>query len=247
MLLSALLTLSSAAVPDDVVQRVASRKVFFGHQSVGANILEGVAELGQGQLSLAEGRDQALFTRPALVHTLIGKNEAPREKIADFEQALEAVGGAPDIALYKFCYIDFTASTDAEALFAEYLASHQRLKAKYPALTLVHVTVPLTTVQSGLKAWLKQKVQKQAPWGWRENEVRHRFNELMRTRLAGQPLFDLAALESTRADGTAATAELDGKRVPALVPEFSDDGQHLNGLGRRRVAEALLTFLAGLP
>jgi len=247
MLLSALLTLSTASVPDGVVQKVASRKVFFGHQSVGGNILDGVNDVAGGQLTLIEGRAPELFSKPALVHTLIGKNEAPREKIADFEKALDALNGAPDIALYKFCYIDFDASTDADTLFDEYLASHARLKAKYPNVTLVHVTVPLTVVQSGVKAWLKQKLQNQAPWGSRENVVRHRFNTLMRTKLQGQPLFDLAALESTRADGTASTAEVDGKLVPALVPEFSDDGQHLNAAGRRRVAEALLTFLAGLP
>lgn len=247
MLLSALLTLSSASVPDDVVRAVAGRKVFFGHQSVGGNILDGVNDVAPGALTVKEGRAPALFTGPAFVHTLIGKNEAPLEKIADFEAALDALDGAPQVAFFKFCYVDFDANTDAQALFDAYRAAHARLKAKYPRVTLVHVTVPLTTVQSGLKAWLKQKVTAQAPWGARENAVRHRFNTLLRAQYAGEPLFDLAALESTRDDGTPFTVEVEGQPVPALVPAYSDDGQHLNRLGRRRVAEALLTFLARLP
>jgi len=44
-----------------------------------------------------------------------------------------------------------------------------------PAVTFVHVTVPLTIVQTGAKAWLKRRLGK-APWGEQENVVRHRFN-----------------------------------------------------------------------
>lgn len=247
MLLSALLTLSTAAVPEATVQKVASRRVLFGHQSVGGNILDGLADVTGGKLTLREGRTPALFERAGLVHTFIGQNEDPHSKLTDFEAALDATAGKPEIAFFKFCYVDFDAKTNADQLFETYLASTQRLQAKYPAITFVHFTVPLTVVQTGAKAWLKHRVLGRQPWGAQENGVRHRFNTLLRTRLEGQPLFDLAALESTRADGTAQAHELDGQVVPALVPEYSDDGQHLNLVGRRRVAEALLTFLAGLP
>lgn len=242
MLLSALLTLSVTGLADDV-QKLASRRVFFGHQSVGANIVDGVNDVTSGKLPVHEGRTPA----PGLVHTLVGQNESPLSKLADFEAALGTLGGQADIALFKFCYVDFAANTDVEQLFADYLALHQRLRAKYPSITFVHVTVPLTVVPQGPMAWLKKTVSRKEPWGTRENEVRHRFNTLLRERLAGQPLFDLAALEATRPDGTAATWQRDGRTLPMLVAEYSGDGQHLNSVGRRRVAEALLTFLARLP
>lgn len=247
MLLSALLTLSASALPDEVVEKVARRRVFFGHQSVGANILEGVAGLTSGKLIIREGRTADALASPGLVHTFLGQNEAPRTKIADFESALDALGGRVEIAFFKFCYVDFEARTDVEQLFAEYLAAMNRLRAKYPAVTFVHLTVPLTVVPQGAKAWLKKTVTRQAPWGTRENAVRHRFNTLLRTRLEGHPLFDLAALESTHSDGTAVRYQLDGQQLPSLAPEYSDDGQHLNPVGGRQVAAALLTFLAGLP
>lgn len=247
MLLSALLTLSTAAVPEAAVQKVASRRVLFGHQSVGGNILDGLADVSGGKLVVREGRAPSLFEQPGLVHTLIGKNEDPHSKVADFEAALEATGGKPEIAFFKFCYVDFDAKTNAEQLFEAYLASSRRLKARYPNVTFVHVTVPLTVVQTGAKAWLKHQLLGRLPWGAQENEVRNRFNALLRSKLEGEPLFDLAAVESTRPDGSAQSHEVAGRPVPALVAAYSDDGQHLNPVGRRRVAEALLTFLASLP
>lgn len=247
MVLTALLTLSATALADEEVLRVASRRIFFGHQSVGANILDGVNQVAQGKLRIREGRTPALLTTPGFLHARVGQNEAPLSKVKDFEAALDSLGGAVDIAFFKFCYVDFDASTDVDALFTEYLESSRRLEAKYPQVTFVHVTVPLTVVPQGPAAWLKQTVTRKAPWGARENAARHRFNTLLRTRLEGRPLFDLAALESRRADGTAVTYSHEGQSLPALVAEYSDDGQHLNPVGQRRVAEALLTFLARLP
>lgn len=247
MVLSALLTLSATGVAEDVVQQVAAKRIFFGHQSVGSNILAGVNEVTSGRLRIREGRSGALLATPGLLHARIGKNEQPSSKLKDFEAALESLHGAIDIAFFKFCYVDFSASTDVERLFSEYESTFKRLQTKHPKVTFVHVTVPLTVVPSGPAAWLKQAVTRKQPWGARENEARHRFNTLLRTRLAGQPLFDLAALESSRTDGTLKTYAHQGQTLPALVEEYSDDGQHLNHVGQRRVAEALLTFLARLP
>ena len=247
MVLSALLTLTATGLADDIVQQVASRRIFFGHQSVGANILDGVNEVAAGKLRIREGRSSALLASPGFLHARIGQNESPSSKVADFEAALDALGGAVDIAFFKFCYIDFTAQTDVEQLFADYLAALGRLQAKYPKVIFVHVTVPLTVVPQGAAAWLKKTLTQRPPWGANENGARHRFNTLLRTRLAGQPLFDLAALESSRDDGSTQTYAHQGQTLPALISEYSDDGQHLNSVGQRRVAEALLTFLARLP
>ncbi len=243
---SCLFALSASAAPTEALERVATRRILFGHQSVGANLVEGLAALGAAHLVIKEGRDPGAFVTPAFVHTRVGRNEDPASKVADFEAALEAIGGRADIALFKFCYVDFSATTDVDALFGTYVAALQRLHAKYPAVTFVHVTAPLTVVQSGPVAWLKRVLGK-APGGARENAVRHHYNELLRTRLAGEPLFDLAQAEATKADGSLNTVELDGEQVPALVAAWSDDGQHLNGEGRARVARALITRLGSIP
>lgn len=200
MVLTALLTLTATGLAEEVVQQVASRRIFFGHQSVGANILDGVNEVSAGKLRIREGRTSALLASPGFLHARIGQNESSRSKVADFEAALASLGGAVDIAFFKFCSVDFTAQTDVEALLADDLATLHRLEAKHPKVTFVHLTVPLTVVPRG----------------------------------AG-------------ADGSTQTYAHQGQTLPALMNEYSDDGQHLNSVGQRRVAEALLTFLARLP
>jgi lysophospholipase L1-like esterase len=60
-------------------------------------------------------------------------------------------------------------------------------------------------------------------------------------------LFDLALVEATRPDGQRQVVEWKGRAVEAMTPAYTDDGGHLNAEGRRRVASALVTFLAALP
>lgn len=179
---------------------------------------------------------------PGLLERQLGTNEAPLTKIADFEKTLDELGGGVDVAFFKFCYVDFNASTDTDALFTEYEAAMSRLSTKYPKVTFLHVTAPLTVVQGGLKGWAKRTLGSGA-WGERENVKRNAFNERLRAAHPGA-VFDLANIEATRADGKLETYEIDGATTPKLRADFTDDGGHLNSAGRRRVASALLDFLA---
>lgn len=239
-------TATHAAPTADEVAAVAKRRVFFGHQSVGGNILDGVAEVTGGAVRVVSSREASAFDAPGVVHTLVGQNEQPLTKAADFERAMEAVGERADIAFFKLCYVDFDASTDVDAVFEAYRGALTRLKAKYPKVTFVAVTAPLTTVQTGPKAWLKNAFGSGA-WGEKENVKRQAFNEKLREAFRGEPLFDLARLEALRPDGTTQSFTRNGAVVPALVPAYSDDGGHLNEAGRKAVAEALVKFLAALP
>ncbi len=42
-----------------------------------------------------------------LLHTAIGRNEDPGSKCEDFRRVLDQLQGRLDVALFKFCYIDF--------------------------------------------------------------------------------------------------------------------------------------------
>ncbi len=86
-----------------------------------------------------------------------------------------------------------------------------------------------------------------APGGYADNIRREQFNELMRREYTGrEPIFDLAAVESTAPDGARQTFEFQGQRGLALFPPYASDGRHLGEAGRRRVAEELLVLLASL-
>ncbi|RKH51599.1 hypothetical protein D7X55_06220 [Corallococcus sp. AB049A] len=233
------------------LERLTHRRVFFGHQSVGGNILDGVRGLSPSTKApaIVEVKDASTaIAQGTLAHAFVGQNEQPETKIAHFERLLDGgVAKQVDVALMKFCYIDFTSSTDAKALFEKYRTTLAGLKSRHPGVTFVHVTAPLTTVQRGAKAWFNE-LRGRPVFGVGENVSREAFNALMRQTYGGkEPLFDLAALESSQADGSRETYEVNGRAYPAMVPDYSDDGGHLNAAGQARVAPALIAFLAALP
>ena len=59
------------------------------------------------------------------------------------------MGRHVDVALMKFCYVNFTTSADVNALFARYRDTMGALERDFPNATFIHVTMPLTTVSGG--------------------------------------------------------------------------------------------------
>jgi hypothetical protein len=230
------------------LRHVATQRVYFGHQSVGGNILDGVKQLaGEARvpLSIVEAAKVGDLRGPAFGHTPVEENEKPLLKLESFERAMQ--GAAPDVALMKFCYVDIGPDTDVKTLFERYRASADRLRARYPNTTLVHVTAPLTLAQVGAKAALKRLLGK-APAGILDNLRRQEYNDLLRKTYQGrEPIFDLARVESTSPDGKPVSSEWQGKTVPYLAAAYTDDGGHLNDLGKRRAARELLAVLAAIP
>lgn len=231
---------------------LAARRIFFGHQSVGGNIMAGVADLVREQPALAlkiVGLDEAGSpTGGFFAHARIGRNEHPATKTDEFARLLdEGLASRVDIAFHKYCYADILENTDAKAVFQHYQQTMTRLRGAYPRVTFVHVTTPLMAVQSGPKA-LAKKMLGRAPDHYQADFRREQFNELMRREYAGrEPLFDLAAIESTAPDGRQETISFQGTNGRTLFAPYTSDGGHLNEMGRRRVAEELLVLLAQLP
>ena len=232
------------------LERVAHRRIFFGHQSVGGNLLEGVRQLaasaGTG-LRIAGAPNAGAVPPATLGHALVAENGDPLRKLQSFEQAMGTGPAGVDIALMKFCYVDFGPETDAAALFARYRSTVDALQARNPGTTFVHVTTPLTDVQRGPKALLKRLLGR-APYGALENLRREEYNALLRRTYGGkEPVFDLARIESTAPDGTVVTVAWQGRTAPAMTPEYTDDGGHLNAVGRLRAARELVSVLAAVP
>jgi len=223
------------------------RRVFFGHQSVGKNLLDGLTELGvqaAQPLRVVPWKDASTLDTPGIVEVAIGQNENPESKLEHFQRVVnEGVGGRADIAFFKFCYIDFKPNTDVDRLWSRYEKTLRELAEKHPRTRFVHVTVPLTVVQTGAKAWLKTLLGRPV-YGVEENIVRHRFNEKLRAAYGPSGnVFDLAKSESSGHGGALARFEKDGQFIPYLMPAYTDDGEHLNAAGRAKVARELWSFL----
>jgi hypothetical protein len=232
------------------LERIAQRRIFFGHQSVGVNLLDGVKQLAMtaGIPVQVVEVTSASGVKPATIgHAFIARNGDPFQKIQSFEQAMGLQTTGLDVALMKFCYVDINSGTDVKALFARYRASIDALRAKNPGTTFVHVTAPLTVVQGGFKAGLKQLLGR-APNGIMENMRREEYNTLLRQAYQGrEQIFDLARIESTAPNGTAVSVEWKGSFVPVMDSAYTDDGGHLNTVGKLRAARELVSILASIP
>lgn len=230
-------------------ERLSTRRIFFGHQSVGENIISGVRQLasddGSARLRIVEAARPADVDGAALVHASIGRNYEPSSKNEAFLVALAR--SAPDIALYKYCYVDVCATTDVEAMFADYVRTIDEAQAMHPRLEMVHVTVPLTTGRPAgrARAAIKRMLGRAESAEAANNVRRERYNALLRSRYAGRaPIFDLAEIESTRSDGTRSTFMSGSERAYTLAAELTTDGGHLNPAGQRAAALGLLHVLA---
>ncbi len=238
---------SFSEVSDSQWHALAMRRIFFGHQSVGANIIDGVqnvlADHPEIPLQVFAASPVDSSSPPGLYHANVGHNGEPASKISAFGNTVTA--GTPSVALLKFCYVDVEGGRNPDSLFAEYQANIAALKATLPGLTVVHVTMPLTR-KGGYRSTLMARLRGQ-PTTDDLNVIRNRYNALLRQSYAGkEPVFDLARVESTHADGTRSFVTHDGDTVYTLAPEKTPDGGHLNASGQRTAAEAFLAVLASL-
>jgi hypothetical protein len=207
-------------------------RFYFGHQSVGRNILDGVARITRhagSPLAFAESE--------------IGRNGDPASKCNAFRNEIEKRSGNMDIAMMKFCFVDFDAHTNPDDVFAKYSSTNEELRRRYPRLTLMHTTAPLKVSWSGMRKLIKNALGR-TDESLAANAVRSRYNELLRARYRGEPIFDLAAVESTEPDGGRATFTADGRTGYSLASAYSSDGGHLNEAGGDRAARELIRVVA---
>ncbi len=237
------------AVPRAAWDALAGKRIFFGHQSVGQNILDGLRDVRAShpavRLDIRETADPSDFGAPVFAHAFVGENRNPKSKIDEFRKILEGgVGRLADIVFLKLCFVDIDRTTDVDGLFRYYEDAVRGLAGKFPALKIIHVTVPLTNQPAGLKAMVKKALGRY-PGIQEDNIKRNEFNERMRGRY-GSAVFDLAAREATSLGGVKASFSRDGRTYDLLQRAYTGDGGHLNGLGRRIAAVDLLGFLTGL-
>lgn len=229
------------------LQTLSEQRVFFGHHSVGANIMKGVEELerksGSAILKIAHVEAGASLPAASFLEGPVGANRDPRSKFDAFARLLDGeLAGKVDVALMKLCYVDVDRNTDVDRVFGDYVSMIEGLKARHPDVTFVHVTTPLM-VKEG---WSRAKYLVKTVLGVENDNIkRNAYNAKLRARFRGEPIFDLEAVESTRPDGSRETFD-DGAHF-ALVPEYSVMRAYLNEEGRLRVARELVRVLARAP
>ena len=244
--------MSTTAVLEDrslreELHQVARARVFFAHRSVGAGLVDGIVRLSGEVMPVAEVTGD--LPEGVFGHATLGPNGDPVAKLRDLERMLAGgIGRAARVVLFKLCYADFDARTDATQVFHAYERTIGSVRAAYPRTVFVHMTVPLVAVERGVSATAAlRSLLGRTPASLEENGRREEFNDLLRRAYGhSEPMFDLALAESTTPSGARELHELHGRTIAALAPQYTDDGGHLNAVASLAIARQLISAIAPL-
>lgn len=242
-----LLVMDNKELKEDL-KVLGEERVFFGHQSVGNNILEGLGEIikenPETRFNVLNWTDSLPLTQNFFIGGFIGENLNPRSKFDDYARMVEKLSHANlSIALMKLCFLDVTQQADVDQIFSEYVSTIEFLKQKYPSITFVHVTVPLTA-EADIVRRIYRSLRGRTINHVADNGARERYNEKLRRRFASEPIFDLAVVESTHPNGIREGRHAASGEYFSLVKEYASDEGHLNEYGRKIIARELVRTLA---
>jgi hypothetical protein len=242
----------ASATPDQL-ERLARLRIFFGHQSVGGNILGATPDVfaaaGVAAPEIVES-EKAVASGPLILHSYIGRNGDPLGKLAEFDRIIRSgVGDSVDVAVFKFCYVDVHEGDDIDALFAAYRDTLAALERDYPDVTFLYLTVPLTTEFGGpferAKRRVKDLLGRENIFVPAHNVAREELNALIRAEFGDSGrFFDIAAVQSTGADGNRQVRSHGGSVYFAMEDVLASDPGHLNSGGGAIVASAFLATVA---
>ncbi len=223
-------------------------KIYFGHRSVGTNILKGLehinSKIDNSKSNIIDVEEALKEADSFFSHSLIGENGKPKTKCDDFAEMInDKIGKTVDIALFKFCYADFTKTSNVKPEFDYYKKMYNELTKNHPDIKFIHVTVPLKSGSTGIKKFIKRLLNKD-DWSDAGNIKRNEFNELLLQEYKQDEIFDLAKVQSTYQDGSRESFEKNGQTYYALISDFTTDGGHLNKKGGIFVAKELISFLS---
>jgi hypothetical protein len=225
VLCSLLIGCSQQETPMETNIKPLTKTVLFGHQSVGANILDGIRDISPESIE-------------KIKDVYIGQNRDPMSKIRDFEQQVKANNDV-DVAMMKLCFVDIPNYFLPYEILEVYAATVSRLERQYPNIKFIHVTVPLTVYDSSLVNQIKTSIKKvlgRPTYDFDANKTRKEFNVLLRKYYPFDTVFDLAAIESDN-------ERYQENGAPALNRGYTYDSGHLNEKGRQVVAKELVQYL----
>lgn len=222
-----------------------TKTYFFGHQSVGDDLMDGI-QLNDSQVVVKGVQlSDTILQGGIFYHAKIGENRNPRLKVDEFCEFVTQNAHSLSVAGMKFCYVDITSSTNVDSLFAYYQQKMRELKQASPHVRLFHVTVPLRSVKDDFKSRLKELLLNK-DYGKKDNVAREQFNQLMRDYYSENELFDLAMFEAQLPDGTINSFGSSKGDCRALCREYTDDGGHLNQLGKTEMGARFIHFFKSL-
>lgn len=213
------------SLSQEALDEIGQQRWFFAHASVGANMVGGMRVLNLFNPSeyLLVGTNAGIAvpppstTQPGLIYESYRGNPGWADKFTEFEESVRDLGWrspAVDVVMNKLCFEDDQADASV------YLASMETLEAEFPGTVFIYTTMPLRA----------QPVQ--------ENVRAGAYNETVRDFCSakGKLLFDVADIEAHDPAGNEIVFDMDGADHQMMYTAYTDDGGHLNELGRERMS-----------
>lgn len=231
------------------LEALSNARVFFGHQSVGRDLLEAIRALSRESgvaLNITEVKADTRIDGKGLYHANVGQNGDPASKLADFLKDVTSSRESLDLALLKFCYVDLdddSKELSPKGIFEQYQRDIGRLRLSQPEIVVLHATMPLMSDPLGWKTKVKRWLGRST---WRDDAHKRRaaYNEQIRAIYPREAIFDIARLESTRSDGEQSSFNADGATIETMASEYTHDGGHLNEPANRRIAVEFVHSMA---
>lgn len=143
----------------------------------------------------------------------------------------------------KLCYSDIDAKTNVNELFEYYQSATKVLSRIMSGTTILHCTVPLRSIRLGVRSYIGHVIGRPIS-AIQDNYRREAFNSLLRNAYSrSSQILDIAAIKSTLPDGLTCGIRYRNELVPALAPNYTHDGGHLNSEGKHRVASEFVHLI----
>lgn len=229
------------------IKIISHENIYFGHRSVGENIIAGlnklISENGRHAVIIKDFKNSSQIESNYFMHSNIGQNGDPKSKFEEFSRIVnDLVSKNLDVAMMKLCFVDITKNTNLDEVFGSYVKMIDSLQNKYPNLTIIHFSVPLKTKPS-LLVKIKNMIKGRDDYDLQDEVARNKYNELLYLKYSKDKIFDLAEIESTYPNGKREFVNVEGKPCYILIKDYTDDGGHLNTVGQQVVSEKLINKL----
>ena len=157
-----------------------------------------------------------------------GGNGDPAGKLSSFTDFIDRLGfgNAVDVAVFKFCFLDFSSSSNVNTMAGvislenAYRNAMAGLQARHPNLRIIHITPPLNNY-----------------WNYDRNALRAEMGRFMRSEYGASGfVIDLQSIE------TSATSGPDCARggIPVACDPYIGGTGHLTDFGADNAAKGLL-------
>ncbi|MDR3609512.1 MAG: hypothetical protein P4L27_03005 [Ignavibacteriaceae bacterium] len=227
------------------IKVISESHIYFGHQSVGENIVSGLNKIisgsGQNEFIVKElNNNNKILNSYYFVHSKIGNNGDPKGKFREFAKIVEILSRKNlELAMMKLCFVDINKNSNLENIFNSYVNTIDSLQKRYPNLTIVHFTVPIKSQPTWIKK-IKAILMNRDLDDPQDNIARDKYNKLILAKYPKECIFDLAKAESTYPDDKREIIMVNGIPAYSMIKDFTDDGGHLNMKGQKVISRELI-------